>query len=280
MEFADIIFVWHLEDEAQLAWHGRRHSHGPALHEIHYFISGTGSFMDDRRRWTIAPGALHLTAPSSIHQIVASDARRPLTYYAVLFDTAQDGELLELLESLGRSPGPWNIGSSRRFFFAELLERFFSGREGPARSARHQFMAFLWDLADGASPHRDAIADANIEKSLAIMQGAIDRDLDLGDLASRVGLSREHLVRTFSARMGMSPMKYYSRLKVEAARAMLSSTNLRVNEIADRLRYSSRFNFARAFRRLAGMSPSEYRARHLQRADFAATPDDIEPRRS
>ena len=70
--------------------------------------------------------------------------------------------------------------------------------------------------------------------------------------------------------MGMPPMRYYSRLKIEAAQAMLSSTNLRIQEIADKLGYVNQFNFTRAFRRVSGMSPSSYRATCLQRADFAA----------
>jgi AraC-like DNA-binding protein len=269
MRFADIVFVWHLDDERQIAWHGRRHSHGAGLHEIHYFISGSGSFRNGGATWAIQAGSLHLSLPGQTHQISATDPRRPITYYALLFDAAGDEELGRLLDGLGRAERPWDIGTSRRFFFADLLERRFSGREELVRSAAHLFVAFLYELAAGASQPRDAADNANVEKALAIMQGAIDRDLDLAEIASRVSLSREHFVRVFSGRMGMSPMKYFGRLKVEAARAMLSSTNMRINEIADRLCYSSQFNFARTFRRIAGMSPSEYRARCLQRADFS-----------
>ncbi len=272
MRFADIVFVWHLHDERQIAWHGRRHSHEDGLHEIHYFISGSGSFRNGSRTWTIMSGSLHLTPPGTTHQIIATDERRPITYYALLFDAEADAELASLLEGFGPGAGPWDIGSSRRFFFADLLERRFSGREDLVRSAVHLFVAFLYELAAGTKQPRDAADNANVEKALAIMQGAIDRDLDLAEIASRISLSREHFVRVFSARMGMSPMKYFGRLKVEAARAMLSSTNMRINEIADRLCYSSQFNFARTFRRLSGMSPSEYRARCLQRADFAEGP--------
>ena len=102
------------------------------------------------------------------------------------------------------------------------------------------------------------------------MQGAIERNLDLGALCARIQLSREHFVRVFTERMGMPPMRYYTRLKIEAARAMLSSTNLHVQEIADKLGYGNQFGFARAFKRVCGMSPTEYRATCLQRADFVA----------
>ncbi|HUX36468.1 MAG TPA: helix-turn-helix domain-containing protein [Rectinemataceae bacterium] len=270
MRIEDVVFVWHLRDPKQIAWHGRRHAHEGGLHELHWFISGSGSFREEGRVWAISPGALHLTPPGSLHQIVATDARRPVTYYALLFDPGGDGELLRLLATIGRGSGPRRLGGSRRFFFADMLERHFSGQELLERSAEHLLQAFLCELAAGAERSGDPIDNANVEKALAIMQGSIDRDLDLRSLASRLSLSPEHFVRVFSARMGMPPMKYFARLRIEAARAMLSSTNLRIGEIASRLRYSNPFNFARSFRAIAGMSPTEYRARYLQRADFAA----------
>jgi len=269
MQFVDIVFVYHLRDERQITWHGRRHSHGPGLYELHYFISGAGSFRNGRHTWTIAPGTLHLTAPLVEHQILALDAKRPITYYAVLFSAAEDAELLELLDRCGHHEAPWLIGTSRRFFFADLLERHFSSRSDLISAGRHSFIAFLYDLAAGAAPH-GVVDNAHVEKALAIMQMSIEKDLDLDSLCARLQLSSEHFVRVFSQRMGMPPMKYYSRLKIEAARAMLSSTNLHVREIADKLGFANQFNFTRAFKRFADMSPSEYRARCLQRADFSA----------
>ncbi len=270
MRIDDVVFVWHLRDARQIAWHGRRHAHEEGLFELHWFISGSGSFREGGRTWAISPGGLHLTPPGTTHQIVALEARQPLTYYALLFDPESDAGLLDLLAAIGHSLGPRSIGGSRRFFFADILERHFSGQRLLEQSAEHLLQAFLCELAAGSGRSGDAIDNANVEKALAIMQGSIDRELDLGTLASRLSLSREHLVRVFSARMGMPPMKYFARLRIEAARAMLSSTNLRIGEIAERLRYSNAFNFSRSFRSVEGMAPSEYRARYVQRADFAA----------
>jgi len=68
--------------------------------------------------------------------------------------------------------------------------------------------------------------------------------------------------------MRMPPMRYYTRLKIEAARAMLSSTNLSVSAISEKLGYASQFGFSRAFKSVAGLSPSVYRAMCLQKVDF------------
>ncbi|HET7838683.1 MAG TPA: AraC family transcriptional regulator [Rectinemataceae bacterium] len=269
MRFEDIVFVYHLHDERQIAWHGRNHAHAEGEYEFHYFISGEGNFRNGTGTWAIAPGSLHLTPPGVRHQILATNLRRPITYYAVLFRAEGDEELAALL---GRATAalerPAAIGTSHRFFFADLLERQSLG-EGDLREAgRHSFMAFLYGLLAGAPSAYGAPENAHVEKAIAIMQGSIEGDLDLAGLCRRLGLSHEHFVRLFSQRMRMPPMRYFTRLKIEAARAMLSSTNLGISAISEKLGYASQFGFSRAFKSIAGLSPSEYRARCLQKADF------------
>ena len=100
------------------------------------------------------------------------------------------------------------------------------------------------------------------------MQSRRGRSLDLAELCRRLDVSREHFIRLFSSYMGMPPMRYYARLKTEAATAMLLSTNLHVGEIAGRLGFESQFSFSRAFRRAMGISPTDYRERFLQKVDF------------
>jgi transcriptional regulator GlxA family with amidase domain len=163
---------------------------------------------------------------------------------------------------------PIDIGTSHRFFFADLLERNSSGQEDLMEASRHSFMSFLYSLLAGAPSAYGSPENAHVEKAIAIMQASIEGKLDLDALCGRLGLSREHFVRLFSTRMRMPPMRYYARLKIEAARAMLSSTNLGICVISEKLGYESQFGFSRAFKSVAGLSPSEYRARCLQKADF------------
>jgi AraC-like DNA-binding protein len=269
MRINDIVFVYHLRDERQIAWHGRLHSHGSSLYEIHYFISGNGSFRDRSTVFRIEPGSLYITPPGSFHQISATNEQRPITYYALLFDAEDDPETQDLLEGLGQRRGAFSIGTAQRFFFADLLEKSRAERPELVKAAYHGLLAFLYALDSGLSAPHATTDNAHIEKALAIMQSSIEGNLELSAICRRLQLSREHFVRLFSEQMGMPPMRYYSHLKIEAAQAMLSSTNLHIQEIADKLGYVNQFNFTRAFSRIAGMSPSRYRVACLQRADFA-----------
>jgi AraC-like DNA-binding protein len=268
VRFEDIVFVYHLSDPGQIAWHGRDHLHGPGLYEMHYFVSGEGSFRNAASRFSIERGSLYFSSPGMRHQILATELEKPITYYAVLVDVADDTETRFLLDSLVGGGEGRRVGTGYRFFFADLLEKHLSGDMELENSARHALISFLYQIAAGKYSNWAAADNAHIEKSIAIMQARIGRSLDLAELCRKLDVSREHFIRLFSSYMGMPPMRYYARLKTEAATAMLLSTNLHIGEIADRLGFESQFSFSRAFRRSTGISPTDYRERFLQKVDF------------
>ena len=268
MRFEDIVFVYHLSDPGQIAWHGRDHLHGPGLYEMHYFVSGAGSFRNAASCFSIERGSLYFSSPGMCHQILATELEKPITYYAILVDVADDAEVRLLLDRLVVAGEGRIIGAGYRFFFADLLGKHLSGDRELENSARHAFISFLYQIAAGKYSNWAAADNAHIEKSIAIMQSRIGRNLDLAELCRRLDVSREHFIRLFSSYMGMPPMRYYARLKTEAATAMLLSTNLHVGEIAGRLGFESQFSFSRAFRRATGISPTDYRERFLQKVDF------------
>jgi len=261
MRIEDIVFVYHLEDEGLMSWHGRLHRHSPGKFEFHYSISGEGSFRCGPIRYSLNPGDLFLIKPEEDHQLIPAGKRRPVTYYAVLFDTEGEEELESILEA--NTANPRHIGLSHRFFFADILEKNISGKDRLVTAARYQFTAFIYSLDYGLPSGSSSADNVHVEKALAIMHGSIEKAFDLSAISSRLGIGREHFVRLFSERMGMPPMKYYIRLKIEAARSMLASTNIRIGEISDKLGFNTQFNFSRTFRREAGLSPTEFRTRCL-----------------
>ncbi|MCE5256542.1 MAG: helix-turn-helix domain-containing protein [Spirochaetaceae bacterium] len=268
MRFEDIVFVYHLSDPGQIAWHGRDHFHGAGLFEMHYFVSGEGNFRNAAARYRIEPGTLYFSAPNMRHQILATEPKKPITYYALLIDVTEDREVAALLEDLlGRGEGR-NIGTGYRFFFADILQKHLSKDTSLELSAQYSLMSFLYQLASGSNPRRVVSDNIHIEKAIAIMQTKIEGNLDLMDLCRKLGISREHFIRLFSAYMQMSPMRYYMRLKMEAACAMLSSTTLHIGEIADKLGFENQFSFSRTFKGMTGLSPRNYRDKFLQKVDF------------
>lgn len=78
-------------------------------------------------------------------------------------------------------------------------------------------------------------------------------------IAALCNVSQSQMRRVFRQELGMSPVEYKNRRRMEAACHMLRHTYNRVGEIADALGFDSVFVFSRVFRKYMGMSPTEYR---------------------
>lgn len=81
--------------------------------------------------------------------------------------------------------------------------------------------------------------------------------LDAGHLAGALGISRSRLYRLFADKGGVQ--RTIRRERLLAASAALISSTMTIGEVAARFRFGDTAHFARAFRAMFGMSPSEWR---------------------
>jgi AraC family transcriptional regulator len=86
-------------------------------------------------------------------------------------------------------------------------------------------------------------------------------DINLENLASIAGYSAFHFARKFALAMGVSPGRYISQQRLENAMTELTAGKLPLAEIALNAQFSSQASFTRAFHRVTGTTPNEYRRR-------------------
>lgn len=84
-------------------------------------------------------------------------------------------------------------------------------------------------------------------------------DFDQDKVAGAVGLSPDHLTRTFKKLIGKTPYSYYQELKIEKIKEALRSTNLSVGEVFALCGTDYSGCFAEAFKRKVRMTPTQYR---------------------
>ena len=99
------------------------------------------------------------------------------------------------------------------------------------------------------------------EEATAIVAEEYDRDLALDDIAHRVASSRRQLQRAY-AEIGHTTFRsHLTAVRMDAAAELLARGSLTVREVAQRVGYRQPAQFAKAFRRHHGLSPSTYRSR-------------------
>jgi two-component system response regulator YesN len=82
--------------------------------------------------------------------------------------------------------------------------------------------------------------------------------LTLGEVASLYGFSQNYLSTLFTKYGGCSFVEYTTNTKIAAAKKMMSSGDLKIHEIAERLGFESAFYFSKVFKKVEGISPRDY----------------------
>ena len=100
---------------------------------------------------------------------------------------------------------------------------------------------------------------AAIHHALLHLEENYDSTPSTDQLAKLVGLSTFHFHRAFKSVVGETVAKYHQRIRIERAAAFLKSSNWQISDIALSCGFETPASFARAFKRLYGKSPGEFR---------------------
>lgn len=101
-----------------------------------------------------------------------------------------------------------------------------------------------------------------IEDVISHMKSHLGLNLSLPELASLAGLSVPQFSHLFRQHTGVSPMVYFSELRMQLASTLLDQTNEPIHKVSEKMGFSDPLYFSRQFRKCTGLSPRKYRQRH------------------
>ena len=101
--------------------------------------------------------------------------------------------------------------------------------------------------------------DPVVGKSLALLHKRPEHPWTVAELATTVGVSRSALVARFTRYLADPPMAYLTGWRLRLAAQALTSSSKGVADIAGAVGYESEAAFNRAFKRLFGVPPAQYR---------------------
>lgn len=103
---------------------------------------------------------------------------------------------------------------------------------------------------------RLGVPRGSLIKAVELMEANIESPLRVAALARRVRISERQLERLFESWLGVSPTRYYVRLRLDRARALLRYTSIPVFEAAVACGFTSASHFSRAYKNRFGCSPT------------------------
>lgn len=162
--------------------------------------------------------------------------------------TSENGWLKSLIEAILREAHSARVAGAS--ILAKLSELVFI--EAVRRHVESQAAARAgWFQALG-----DPVAGGAIRRFHAYPA----RAWNLDDLAREIGTSRTILVERFNNCMNMPPITYLSRWRMQVAAGLIAEGSRSLARIAEEVGYESEASFSRAFKRVTGMPPSQWRA--------------------
>jgi AraC-like DNA-binding protein len=266
-------------------WWNYRHVISP-FSRLWLILGGRAVVRHHGRKFVLRPGRLHLVPPFTEHDCAC--ARRLDHYHLHFVARLPTGvDLLSLLDCPLELPAsPEAVRHFRR------LETLFPDRKlpcyDPAREEYRRF-ALAAEQAERNSPpvdtfeahgrlslllapflrdaHEHAGPHASVTRQfLAVQQFIHERmqnPLRLGDLARVSGLNPTYFSDRFRELVGVRPLEYLMRCRMERAQYLLLTSGAPVKQVAAEVGIPDAAYFTRVFTHHCGCSPSRYRAAHL-----------------
>ncbi|HEU5024865.1 MAG TPA: AraC family transcriptional regulator [Spirillospora sp.] len=216
----------------------------------------------------LRPGAWHAFADCadltvancclSAHALRAELYQLPMLRRLLWTEPVSDGARGVAVRSLTPSDGDEAIAQIR------LLEGDLASGRRPGRLVG-RLMTVLGILTDGAEPEHGTLEPAvhpAVAATIARLEAAPAEPWRLDDLARAVNLDPAYLGRLFGRCTGSTPMGFLARLRAERAAALLVNSTLPAARVGAAVGWEDPTYFARRFKTLVGLTPTEYRTRN------------------
>ena len=245
--------------------------------EIGLCLAGEGTvYLGREQRFAFSPGSLVLVPRGVPHS--QQHERGELVRWRYV--TLNEGYLLhrmpqryqtELAPLLGAAAGGIFLAQCAEGGAQALFSLMFSLRNrGSLRTAQQEelcallLLTLLLHQAESA-PAPEAIAPDTLgarlplKPALTYVREHFREDVKIGDMARSCSMSESYFRRVFTKSMGLTPLEFVNRYRVQRSMYLLRITSEPVQNIAARVGFSSIAAFNRNFRSCAGMSPSAWR---------------------
>lgn len=239
---------------------------GTKLHQHHFcevtlITAGTGTYVENGRRYPLKPDSLIITKPEVMHQIISTNGVGML--YFAFFPEAQEMSNLAAVTDLSpKDPVvlTWNALAYMALVYQEAGER----GEQSVRLLGTSLLQLLFDrqfnnqdldhLLVAISAQTDLLAEIK-----QYIRDHLDQHLSIGSIAEVFFISKRQLFRLFKKYESCTCNQYVQRARVKAAAELIRTTKTSITDISDQVGFSSVHYFSKVFKDNMRDTPQKFR---------------------
>ena len=218
-----------------------------------------------------APGVIDAATRGQLPFFINFGGRGPTSAKLVCGFLACDAQpfnpLLENLPPVIKAGDPnagW-LGQLIRQAMMESADKRAGGESVLAKLSELMFIEVVRRHLEALPPEQTGwlagLRDPFVGKALSLLHGGPMQNWTIEELAKQVGASRSLLAERFTDLVGIPPMQYLAKWRMQIASELLTGGSAKVATVAVEIGYASEAAFSRAFKKMVGMSPSAWRRR-------------------
>lgn len=246
-------------------WNSVPHTH--SCTEVFYCVDGRGQFNVEGKMLDVAPDDMVIVNPRTLHTELSYRAN-PLEYIVlgiegieILFDQKDHGYTM-----LKCGPQREELLSLMQLLLREIDAR----EDGCEMVCQDLTEVLLVRIVRMVSVSLRLTAPPAESKECATAKRYIDENysesITLDKLAEIAHVNKYYLSHSFKNEYKVSPIDYLMKRRITEAKALLTSTDFSLTQIAEQIGFGSLAYFSKCFRKIEGTRPNEYRKSARQKS--------------
>jgi len=237
------------------------YSYGPLIRTesiFHYVLSGRGHLILDGKRFDISAHQGFLI-PKDCMAYYEADKEDPWQYAWIHVDGPRAAEIYSEVGLTKTTPLfiPSFSADEAYDIIVDIYNHL--DEECYCMGKVYEFFNVLVTRSCIQKPEESDLKLSYVKKIIRYIQVKYSESISIEDIAYICGLNRSYLTRLFKDATGYTPQQYLINYRIKKSKEILANTNASIQQVSFLVGYSDTFTFSKAFKKIVGMAPSEYR---------------------
>ncbi len=273
IDVSRIVTIHYFEFGPQFVFSGEKHD----FWEMVYIDKGSVVIERDGEGITLNQGEVVFHKPNEFHTIrsknsapnffvISFECNSIAMKYFEGYSTKLDARLKDYISSIVKE-------GQKTYFFSKNNRKLLRKQDAPLggeqliKTYLEQMLIFmLRSITKKGSikavfPENDSVSHPIVSAVIAYLNERVKETVRVSDICDEFGYSRSFMNKLFQTHTGDSIAAYFIKLKIDRAKALIRETNMNFSQISSRLSFENPQYFSRVFKRLSGMTPSEFKKR-------------------
>lgn len=269
---SEIVTIHYYEFDNTFEFCGEKHN----FWEIVYVDNGAVEIMCDKKRVILKQGEILFHQPNEFHTIksynsspdvfvISFVSKSSAMSYFANYTATLDKTLKPFISSIITEAENTYIIPKNDITLKKLITKDNAaiGGEQLIKTYLEQFLIILARDILGKKdvvifPSKESMETYIISEIKKYIKSKLTQKLKIEDICRHFGYSKTYLSQLFKAQCSISLINYYNKEKIEYSKKLIREQHLNMTQISDMLSFDNPQYFARVFKRVTGLTPSEY----------------------